>query len=77
MWVCAYGSLLWRPGFRHEERVAATLQGYRRVFWQASTDHRGTPERPGRVLTLARQADALCTGLGYRVAAAQRDAVLR
>lgn len=76
MWIFAYGSLLWRPGFDFERRVAATLNGYRRAFWQASADHRGTPERPGRVLTLAPAVDARCSGLAFHVAATQRDAVL-
>ncbi len=67
MWIFGYGSLMWRPGFSYVERTVATLSGYRRVFWQASPDHRGTPERPGRVVTLADDGEAQCAGVAFRL----------
>lgn len=65
--VFAYGSLLFRPGFAYAERHPARLEGYARRFSQASPDHRGTPERPGRVVTLVASAGALCHGALYLV----------
>jgi len=66
--IFAYGSLLFRPGFAYVERQRATVAGYARSFSQASPDHRGTPERPGRVVTLVARADANAVGALYFVA---------
>jgi glutathione-specific gamma-glutamylcyclotransferase len=75
-WIFGYGSLLWRPAFDHLERRPAYIRGYVRRFWQASTDHRGTPEAPGRVVTLVAEAGAVCWGAAYRVAGADLEQVL-
>ncbi|MHA3976172.1 gamma-glutamylcyclotransferase [Halovulum sp. GXIMD14794] len=66
-WVFAYGSLMWNPGFEAAEKVLARLDGYHRSFCMSSIVYRGTPEAPGLVLALDRQAGAACTGVAYRV----------
>ena len=67
MWVFAYGSLLWNPGFDVAERVVARLAGYARSFCMRSIHHRGTETAPGLVLALDAQAEASCEGLALRV----------
>ncbi len=67
MWVFAYGSLMWRPGFAYRRVEPARLDGWVRRFWQGSTDHRGTPEAPGRVVTLLRDARGHCIGVAYQI----------
>lgn len=67
--IFAYGSLLFRPGFSYLERARAVAHGHARSFSQASPDHRGTPERPGRVLTLAPREGAATVGAVYFVPA--------
>lgn len=67
LWLFGYGSLVWRPDFEHRERRPAVIEGWTRRFWQGSTDHRGTPEAPGRVVTLVPEAGARCHGVAYRV----------
>jgi cation transport protein ChaC len=74
LWVFAYGSLIWRPGFAHEERVSARLIGAHRALCVHSFVHRGTPEHPGLVLGL--DHGGTCLGIAYRVAARQRAATL-
>ena len=76
MWVFGYGSLVWRPSIPFVEREPAWIAGYARRFWQGSTDHRGVPGAPGRVVTLVEEPGAICWGMAYRVDAAERDAVL-
>ncbi len=58
------------------EQHVAWLSGYRRVLWQASPDHRGVPDAPGRVATLAREPSARCGGMAFRLPARQRDDIL-
>lgn len=67
VWVFAYGSLIFRPGFPFVARRRAYAHGFARRFYQASTDHRGTPERPGRVVTLVPTEGARCGGVAYAI----------
>jgi cation transport protein ChaC len=76
LWVFGYGSLVWRPAFPFVERRAGFIEDWSRRFWQGSTDHRGTPERPGRVVTLVNEPDAICWGVAFRVASHEGERVL-
>lgn len=75
-WVFGYGSLIFRPAFPFLERRPGFIRGYVRRFYQGSTDHRGVPGAPGRVVTLIAEAEGRCSGMLYRVDARDRDAVL-
>src|SRR5215470_12222915 len=67
LWLFAYGSLMWRPGFAYLEARRARVTGYRRCFCIYSVHHRGTPERLGMVLGLDR--GGACEGIAYSIAA--------
>lgn len=75
LWIFGYGSLIWRPDFEYSESRVVWLHGWKRRFYQGSPDHRGTPESPGRVVTLLPEAGARCGGVAYR-AAGDIDALL-
>lgn len=76
VWVFAYGSLLWDPGFLPEESVRARLSGFRRSFCMWSIRYRGTEDAPGLVLALDKEDGATCDGLALRPRADEAEAVL-
>lgn len=67
LWVFAYGSLMWRPGFEAAEQSPATIEGYHRALCIESHHHRGTPEQPGLVLGL--DGGGSCLGVAFRIEA--------
>jgi len=74
VWIFGYGSLIWRPAMAYAVRRAGRIDGWARRFWQASTDHRGTLEAPGRVLTLIEAADTVW-GAAYAIDRAEWPAI--
>lgn len=66
IWVFAYGSLLWNPGFAFTERSAATLRGWHRAFCMKLSRFRGSPEQPGLMLGLDHGGS--CKGEVLRIA---------
>ncbi|PJI95375.1 cation transport protein ChaC [Acidovorax sp. 69] len=77
LWVFAYGSLMWNPGFHFDQVRRAHLQGFARRFALCTHIGRGTPDCPGLVLTLQPDADHACEGLAFRIPAALVDAESR
>ncbi|WFD22063.1 hypothetical protein MEQU1_000725 [Malassezia equina] len=50
--IFGYGSIIFKPPPHVISYTPGYIQGFVRRFAQHSEDHRGTPERPGRVVTL-------------------------
>lgn len=76
LWIFGYGSLLFRPDFEHVRSEVAWAEGFVRRFHQGSTDHRGVPEAPGRVVTLVPAPGGRVGGLAFEVPAHAIEAVV-
>ena len=76
LWVFAYGSLLWHPGFEPAERRLARLRDFRRSFCMRSIHHRGTEAHPGLVLALDYEEGASCEGVALRARPGEEADVL-
>lgn len=74
IWVFGYGSLMWHPGFPHQETQRALVRGYHRAFCVYSHRYRGTPKKPGLVLGLDHGGE--CHGMIFRVAAGDVGGVM-
>ena len=76
LWVFAYGSLIWNPGFEPAERRLAVLREFRRSFCMRSIHHRGSEAHPGLVLALDFEEGAACRGLALRASPGEEAEVL-
>ena len=71
LWVFAYGSLMWDPGFEFAEVIRAETLDFQRSFCLWDEGGRGSVDNPG--LMLAIDQGGCCSGLAFRISAQHLD----
>ena len=71
LWVFAYGSVMWDPGFHAVEIRRARVPGWHRCFDLMVPFGRGTPEQP--CLQGGLNTGGVCDGLAFRIPAVAVD----
>ncbi|OCT68787.1 glutathione-specific gamma-glutamylcyclotransferase 1 [Xenopus laevis] len=77
LWIFGYGSLVWKPNFEFTSSKVGFVPGYSRKFWQGDTFHRGSPQMPGRVVTLQEDYSECTWGIAYEVRGKQIELSLQ
>ncbi|XP_063295495.1 glutathione-specific gamma-glutamylcyclotransferase 1 [Pelobates fuscus] len=77
LWIFGYGSLVWKPDFEFTSSKVGFIPGYSRKFWQGDSFHRGSPQMPGRVVTLQEDYEECTWGVAYEVRGDQIESSLQ
>ncbi len=70
LWIFAYGSLIWKPGFDSIACARGAAHGWHRSFSLRIERGRGSPDQPGLMMMLS--PGGRCDGVIYRVADDQK-----
>jgi cation transport protein ChaC len=73
LWIFAYASLMWYPGFTPERTETAWISGYHRALCILSIRYRGTEKSPGLVMGLDRGGS--CRGQVHLVKRGEEERV--
>ncbi|KAL3148171.1 hypothetical protein ABBQ38_014451 [Trebouxia sp. C0009 RCD-2024] len=65
VWIFGFGSIIYKQGFEYQRRVDGYIKGWRRVWYQGSTDHRGTEKLPGRTVTVIPDPEGTVWGSAF------------